>query len=146
MDRALTQSEANALIAMEKHCVDQGEVSLPSLGRRLVLDLKSPDGREKFFLDLSRGRLNVTKCTFQNRARSTIILVRVDIDGGDHYNPDGERVPCPHIHLYREGYGDKWAEPLPSIFGNPGNLLATVFDFFAFCNVTKPPALQDTMV
>jgi hypothetical protein len=37
--------------------------------------------------------------------------MRLDLDGPPHRNPDDEEIPWPHLHVYREGYGDKWASP-----------------------------------
>jgi hypothetical protein len=64
-------------------------------------------------LDLARGQIKLTKATYQNRARQAIVLMRLDLDGPPHRNPDDQEIPCPHLHFYREGYGDKWAIPPP---------------------------------
>jgi hypothetical protein len=61
----------------------------------------------------TRYRIKLTKATFQNRARVAIVLYRLDIAGAPHRNLDGEKIPCPHLHFYREGYGAKWAIPAP---------------------------------
>jgi len=60
------------------------------------------------------GRLLLTKGTYQNRARGVAILARLDFGGAPHRNPDDEEITCPHLHLYREGYGDRSAVPLPA--------------------------------
>jgi hypothetical protein len=110
-DINLTQNEADKLMAMEKRAVDEKEWFFPAPGDRVAIPLTSLDKRESFMLDVTRARIKLTKATFQNRARSAIILIRLDIDGPSHRNPDGEEIPCPHLHIYREGYGDKWAIP-----------------------------------
>ncbi|HEY7442131.1 MAG TPA: hypothetical protein VH701_06920 [Vicinamibacterales bacterium] len=33
--------------------------------------------------------------------------------GAPHRNPDDEEIPCPHLHLYREGYGDSLGDAAP---------------------------------
>ncbi len=72
-----------------------------------------------------------------------MVLVRIDLAGAPHRNPDGEEIPCPHLHVYREGYADKWAEPLPAnIFHDPSDIWRTLSDFFAFCNVSRPPHIE----
>ena len=68
--------------------------------------------REKFLLDVSRSSIDVSKGKHQNRARQIIILVRLDF-GAPHRNPDGLEVACPHLHVYHERYGDKWAISAP---------------------------------
>lgn len=139
-DAALTQAEADALLAMEKHSAEDRLWNFPRLGGKLSIPLVSPDGRERFLLDFSRGSIEVRRVKLQSRARQTVPLIRVDLHGSPHQNPDGEYIQCPHIHLYREGYGDKWAFPLKAeVFRDPDNLWATLEDFYAYCNVTQPP-------
>lgn len=106
-DIDITQDEAERLIALEKRAVDQRIWNFPGPGDRIVVPLASLDKRENFILDVTRFQIKLTKATFQNRARVAVILYRLDIDGGPHRNPDGEEVACPHLHRYREGYGDK---------------------------------------
>ena len=108
----LTQQEADALLAFEKHYKGKDEFFFPSLGGDLRIPLYSLDNREEFILDISRGSISLEKNKFQTRARTTVILVRVDIGGSPHRNPDGTEIPCPHIHFYKAGFDDKWAEPL----------------------------------
>jgi hypothetical protein len=137
----LTQKEADALIAMEKHRVDNRPINFPSQGGRIAISLISPDKRETFMLDITRAKIKLTKATYQNRARQSIILMRLDLDGPPHRNPDGEEILCPHLHVYREGYGDKWAYPASSAqYPNPQDLVATVEAFMRHCNVTQPPS------
>jgi hypothetical protein len=142
-DFDLTQAEADALLAMEKHRTDEEHHDFPSTGEKIMLPLVSADRREKFILDISRGRIDFAKCTYQNRARQTLILVRIDLGGPPHRNPDEEEIPCPHIHTYREGYGVKWAQELPKDkFRNPNDLWRTLDDLFVFCNITQPPFIE----
>jgi hypothetical protein len=112
-DLEISQAEADALIAMEKHRADTKESFFPEEGGRLAIALTSTDKRENFMLDITRARIKLTKATYQNRARQAIILMRLDLDGPPHRNPDDQEIPCPHLHVYREGYGDKWAMPAP---------------------------------
>lgn len=147
MTEGLTQHEADSLFRMEKHCVDLAEIwTFPSPGKSLHIELTDPDNVEEFMLDVQRSQIKVTKATYQNRHQKTIVLARLDIDGPPHRNPDGQMVPCPHLHLYREGYGDKWAIAAPADFTNPSDLMDTLIDFFAFLNITKPPNIQMNLV
>lgn len=142
-DINLTQAEANALIAMEKHRASEDRSDFPMGGRSLVLPLQSSDKREQFLLDLSRGRIDLLKVKMQNRGRQVVVLVRLDLGGAPHRNPDDEEISTPHLHVYREGYGDKWAMPVPADrFRNPGDVWATFEDFLRFCNVTQPPHIE----
>ena len=139
---ALTQAEADALIALEKHRSNDDRHDFPVTGK-LTVALQSADRREQFLLDINRGRIDLGKVTYQNRARQVFVLVRLDMAGPPHTNPDGEHIPCPHLHLYREGYADKWAVPVPlARFGHLDDLFATLGDFYEYCRITKPPLIE----
>ena len=139
----LTQAEAGALIAMEKHRVNEELSDFPADGESVVLPLQSADRREQFLLDLSRGRIDLRKVKMQNRGRQVVVLMRLDLGGAPHRNPDGEEIPVPHLHVYREGCGDKWTMPVPADrFGNLANVWQTLSDFMGFCNITQPPRIQ----
>jgi hypothetical protein len=108
-----TQAEADALLAMEKHRIDDSRWDFPDPGESMHIPLVSANGRENFHLDIRRGKIDLSKGTYQNRSRQIVILARLDFGGPPHRNPDDIEVPSPHIHVYKEGYGDKWAIPLP---------------------------------
>ena len=139
----LTQQEADALLVLEKYDFSNDEYKFPYLGGSLRLSLQSMDKKETFNLDVTRGYIALEKITFQTRARKAVVLVRLDIDGPPHRNPDGEEIGCPHIHLYREGYGDKWAYPLPDelkcVLDNPYNLLDKFMDY---CHIIGKHIIQ----
>jgi hypothetical protein len=142
-DMNITQAEADALVAMEKHRVNEDRSDFPMGGQSLVLPLQSPDKREQFLLDLSRGRIDLLKVKMQNRGRQVVVLVRLDLGGAPHRNPDDEEIPAPHLHVYREGYGDKWAMPIPADrFTATADLWVTLEEFMRFCNVTQPPHIE----
>jgi Family of unknown function (DUF6978) len=142
-DINLTQDEADKLMAMEKRYADDEERFFPVPGESIAIPLTSLDKRENFMLDVTRAQIKLTKATYQNRARAAIILLRLDIDGAPHRNPDGEEIPCPHLHTYREGYGDKWAIPAPlDRYTNTLDLFSTFEAFMLHCNITDPPKIQ----
>lgn len=139
-DINLTQEEADVLIGMEKHRANEDIKSFPMRGESLTLPLQSLDKREQFLLDLSRGRINLLKVKMQSRGRQVVVLVRLDLSGAPHRNPDDTEIAAPHLHLYRENFGDKWAIPLPADrFRNPADIWKTFEDFLRFCNITHPP-------
>lgn len=143
----ISQSEADALIALEKVCVDSEPCDFPDCGQALAIPLVSLDNKEQFVLNIRRGRIDFAKCTYLNRARQVVILIRVDIGGPIHLNPDGEEIPCPHIHIYREGYGDKWAVSLPATdFEDASSMEKTLNDFLQYCNITDIPTIQWSLV
>lgn len=143
MDINLTQAEADALIALPKYKEDNKTWNYPSLGGSVSIPLISNDKRERFLLDISHSQINLLKGKHQNRARQCFILVRLDFCGSPHRNPDDTEIPCPHLHLYREGYGDKWAIPAPvDEFKDTTNFRRTFKDFMKYCNVVLTPQIQ----
>lgn len=140
-DINLTQAEADTLIAMEKHRIDDTRWNYPGLGGSIIIPLISTDRRENFLLDISRSKIDLAKGTYQNRSRQVIVLVRLDFGGQPHRNPDGQEISSPHLHLFRKGYGDKWAVPVDH-FSNMSDLWQTLQDFMRFCNITKPPFID----
>jgi hypothetical protein len=136
-DINLTQDEADKLMAMEKRAADDKEWLFPPPGESVAIPLTSLDKRESFVLDVTRAQIRLTKATYQTRGRAVIILMRLDLDGPPHRNPDGEEIPCPHLHIYREGYGDKWAIPAPvPTYTNTLDLFSTFEAFMLQCNIT----------
>ena len=139
----LTQAEADALITMEKRRIDDTEWSYPDLGGNVTVPLVSTDRREPFLLDLRRGRIDLGKGTYQNRGRQIVVLARLDFGGAPHRNPDGEEIGSPHLHLYREGFGDRWAIPVPEDhFPNPHDAWQALHDFMRYCNIMEPPMIR----
>jgi len=142
-DVNLTQDEADLLIAMKKYKVNDDKWDYPGLGGSVTIPLVSEDKRENFLLDIYRGRIDLSKGTYQNRSRQVVLLVRLDFGGQPHRNPDGLDVPSPHLHIYREGYGDKWAAPVPpDKFPNVTDLWQTMNDFMLYCNIVEQPNLN----
>lgn len=141
----LTQTEANSLISMGKSFVDTATiVLLPGIDdtRELIGD----DKHERFLLDLWRGTLRLSKYKYQNRARTAIVLVRLDIDGSPHTNPDGQQIGGTHIHLYREGYEDRWAFPLDQeVFKDVRNPTGLLEDFCGYCSIRGLPPIQEEL-
>ncbi len=148
----LTQSEADALIAIEKHydsasvAANDNALKLPDLGGKLIVPLLCSNKREKFTIDITRSRIELTKETKQLRGRQVIVLLRLDVGGSPyktHRNPDDEEISSPHIHIYREGYADKWAYPVPADkFTNLTDSWQTLLDFMQYCNVTELPNFE----
>ncbi len=139
----LSQAEAEYLMALEKEPVEEKEYDYPDLGGAVRVPLQSLDGRELFSLDVTRSWINLSKGSYQNRGRATVVLARLDFGGAPHRNPDDEEISCPHLHVYREGYGDKWAEEIPkNVFKNLADPWQSLLDFMRFCAVTRPPTFR----
>lgn len=142
MSSELTQDEADALLAMDKYCQDQNQYIFSNINRSLRLQLKSADGHEEFMLDIFNGKIELCKYTYNTRARKLYVLARLDIGGPPHRNPDGQEIGCPHLHLYREGYADKWAYPVPESFDNTSDAWQSLQDFMDYCNIKGKPDVQ----
>jgi hypothetical protein len=142
----LTQTEAETLIRMKKTFINPATIKIPS-GTDQTHELVGEDKRELFLLDVWRGTIRLSKLKLQTRGRKIIVLVRLDIDGAPHDNPDGTKIRGNHIHLYREGFEDKWAYPINTAeFTDPTNILGTFRDFCRFCNITDGPPLQERLI
>jgi hypothetical protein len=141
----LKQSEADRQVSVPKIVVPkplQGHSALSTVidfraGTDLVYPLYSTDLLESFYLDLYRPTKNPAKLKVQLRAISNDILVRLDVNGSPHRNPDHVRKGKTHLHTYREGDGDDWAETLdPALFSNPNDPARAFADFCRYCNIT----------
>lgn len=140
MSMELSQQLADLLLRMAKVRVDEIEWELTAEKNRIEIPLLSTDETEKFILDIRRHKISLTKGTLQNRARGCAILARLDYGGPPHRNPDENEIPSPHLHVYREGYGDRWAFPIDSrVFSNTADHWLTLHQFLDYCNVIKPP-------
>lgn len=139
----IPQSEADALIAMRKRFDGGGGLDVaPGLDyrRRLV----SEDGTESFDLDIRTNAWKLTKYRYQNRSRRTIILLRLCVDGPPHTNPDGVLVSGTHLHRYREGFGDKFAEALDvAVFADVSDRVDTLAGFCVMCNIVNVPGIAE---
>ena len=139
----LTQREADSLLKMEKYY--QGPKKrfvFPGLSNSLRIPLHSHDKKEKFTLDIACSRISFEKNTFQTRARKVVVLVRLDLGGHPHRNPDGQEPECPHLHLYKEGYDDKYAFPLPREFMGISYTSEFLGAFMDYCVIIKKPIIN----
>lgn len=143
----MEQQIADYLIKLEKRITDQF-IIFPSANSKLALNVQSVDGSEAFLLDINRsGMIKISRCTFQERYEVNIGLVRLDLDNNKpHRNPDDTVINGPHIHIYKEGYGTKWAYPITSLTECPFTLGAdfiTIFiEFCEYCNIKNIPNIQ----
>jgi len=142
----LTQAEADFLMAMRKSFLNPASISLPP-GSDQTHELIGKNERERFLLDLWRGTIRFSKFRYQTRGRKVIVLARLDINGAPHTNPDGTRIGGSHLHLYREGYDDRWAFELdPEVFSVPTTMGRAFEDFCRFCNIDMIPSFQESLL
>lgn len=131
----LSQAEINYLLDVLKKFLQRTTLSFPTAGEYKNLKISSYDEKEEFIIDINRkGNINLTRCTLQKRYRKEYQLLRLDIAGPPHTNPDGTEISCPHLHIYKEGYGTSWAYPLPEeIFTDTSDLILTFINFLEYC-------------
>ena len=132
----LPQAKADALLAMEKFSVKGKSMNFMDIDCKFEIDLISGDKKEKFVLNYSRNQINLEKRNHHLRTQ-VVGLVRLDLKGPPHRNPDGEKIGPNHLHLYREGFGLKWAHQIPEDkFPNINNdIKQTLVDFMKYCNI-----------
>lgn len=136
----MTQEEANGLIEVLKRIKDPSTYAFPRPGIRAsnILQLISFFSKDLFLVDIKRSStIDDQKYTLQMRYKKENILLRLDCGSSKHGNPDGSIIECPHFHIFQEGYGDKWAYPLPQVFSNPEDLLTTLKEFLIYCHTTN---------
>lgn len=160
MAHFITQQDADLFFDMEKFPEEDKEFQFPNSGEKLIISFTSADKRENFLFDIYRGNIKITKVVYQNRVRKAYILRRLDFDGASHPNPEVETVPLPilepyngkiilspHIHLYVEGYGERWAVPADLLMMLDGkDIYEIMIDFFKYCNVKQLPKIKKTLL
>lgn len=92
---------------------------------------------EAFSLDVTQKRIVLKlKCQLRSATHS-VILARLDF-ASPHRNPDGTTIGVPHLHVYRESYGDRLAyEVPPGMLKNPDDPLQVLLDFLATYNIER---------
>jgi len=142
-DAVIPQDEAEELIEIEKRYTGSDPVEYPGAGENLQMKCLSPDEAERFHLDVYRGRIELKKVCHNLRVRTAVPLLRLDLNGCPHRNPDGEKVEGTHLHVYKEGYGDAWAYEVPDEpFRGLDDLRRTLYDFMTYCNITQQPRVN----
>ncbi len=133
----MTREQAQDLIQVMKKLMLTGTYYFPATGQMNSIPLQSMQSpKDNFTVYVNRKSTIVP-------GKYTILLhypqedlLRIDVNGSEHVNPDGTRVPCPHIHLRTQDTGkwDKWAYDIPAVFGNTDEYVNTVRDFLQYCH------------
>lgn len=55
-------------------------------------------------------------------------------------------MDCPHLHLYREGYGVRWAIPLPEPFRGIGDIMQLLDLFMDYCRIVGKPLIDGGLI
>ncbi len=143
---AIAQTEFDFLMSQDKSFDDLvSPVQLGPAPIQWTRQINASAIKEIFLLDFYRGSFELSKYTVNKRYRQTVILLRYD-NGGRHSNPDGVLLEGAHVHLYREGFNDKFAFPVSEIGVEISDSMDKVFTkIMHFCNVKKFPTIEVSM-
>ena len=136
----MTRDRAQELIQIMKLIIEKGSYYLPALGSQNEIKLRSASPQNDIFtVYINRSsKVNPNKFTLLLRYPEENLL-RIDIAGPDHHNPDGEVIPCPHIHMRTKDTGrwDAYAYNLPSVFGDGLDQIELLRSFLLYCHVAN---------
>lgn len=143
---AITQLEFDLLLKEEKVFDDVSKsLALGPAPISWTRQINSLETNNIFLLDYYRGSFELSKYTYNKRYKQTIILLRYD-NRGRHTNPDGISFDGPHIHIFKEGYNDKFAYPISEIGIEESDTIEIVLNkILHICNVTKLPSIEIPM-
>lgn len=143
---SITQTEYDFLMKQDKVFDDDlTSIQLGPAPIHWTRQINSSATNDIFLLDFYRGSFELSKYTINKRYRQTIIMLRYD-NAGRHTNPDGVLFEGQHVHLYKEGYNDKFAFPVSVIDVTDNDSMEVVFNkIMQFCNVKKFPSIEVPM-
>jgi hypothetical protein len=143
---AITQTEYDFLMSQNKSFDDMDSpVHLGPAPIQWSRKINAAVNKETFLFDFYRGSFEFSRYTMNKRYRQIVILLRYD-NGGRHTNPDGVLFEGAHVHLYREGFNDKFAFPVSEVGIDVIDSIETVFvKIMHFCNVINFPIIELSM-
>lgn len=136
---SITQDSFAHLMSLDKSFEDMSDISLDG---RWAKEIISNESKDVFILHYTVGRLCLDKFSYNKNYRKSIPLLRF-CSSKRHTNPDGTVFEGAHVHVYREGFGDKVAFPIEEIGLTDIDLSkGTVLEsFLDYCNVTRRPRI-----
>jgi hypothetical protein len=143
----LEQDDVDYLLGLIKE-LSINSINFPNPGEHIELPIQSIATKDKFIIDVNRkGTINIKKCTFQTRYQKSVVLLRIDIEGSPHTNPDGQSIQCPHLHIFREGYGTSWAFPLSKYIPTKvDDLIQVLIDYLKYNNINNVPKVIQQII
>ncbi len=136
-----TQAEFDYILGLQKSFKEDDEIVLGPPPLKWSREIVSNSTKDFFTLDFYRGSIEIRKYTYNKRFRNAIVLLRYDAMGR-HTNPpeaDGVSFDGPHVHIYREGFDDKWAFPVSKIGLNGTDSIDEVLTgLLNYCNIEAP--------
>lgn len=145
----MTKAEADGLVEVLKNITSSKTFYIPPTGSSDIIELASIFNKQDWFLvDVNKGfKINTKRYTLQLRHRKSTILLRMEYGGPSHRNPDGEVVPCPHMHIWSDEpgagpQGTGFAYPIPVVFSEPSVLHKTLREFLNYTNARDVDSLR----
>ena len=95
------------------------------------------DSGDEFIFTVTHSKMRQSKASYNLMlSLGKIVLVRLDVDGAVHTNPDGKNMGRTHMHIYNERYGDAVAYEIPEgVFSNLYDKDKTLKDFMKHFNM-----------
>lgn len=137
----LTQDEINELLSILKEVKYEKEnFRFPERNESAMLEAYSEYMKKKFLIDIRTGtpRSDPRKVTYQERYIKDTILIRLDLYGPPHTNPDGATLSGNHLHIIKEGFDDRYAIEVPKEFINIDDKIDTLINFLEYCKIKNP--------
>ena len=139
----LTQETVETLIKIEKVLLNLLNIYIPQephqtekypLGYK---DINTLFNINDLHIEMFRGSKNPKKVSYKLLYKRMFNLIRLDMYGTRHINPDGKifETNTPHLHIYDEIHKDKWAYSVPLEFSNTEDIIQTFKDFLSFLKV-----------
>lgn len=155
---ALTTEEADRLVKAPKTITNTKDYHLPSFFTNKELQERKGQVNSPLSVDGNDARLKIAsarKGRTEEEGKFSSVLIysytkdrirAADLCSGKlcHMNPDGTIVEGPHLHVYKEEYGDRLAIPLSQCqeFKDPQNIPVTFMDFMEYCNIQNAGAIS----
>ncbi len=138
----LTQDQADSLIEALKEAIREDAFEWTPAQRHDEVFVAVEYEGLQFILTLNHNPFEI-RLHLRTKHRN-IGLMRVD-GAPYHSNPDGTELRnTPHIHVYREGYGLAWAEPID--WYSPTDPVGTLEHFLDEAHARFPAGIQMMLV
>ena len=70
--------------------------------------------------------------------QDNVALLRLDVGGSAHKNPDGKQIQTPHLHVRSYKGKMRWAEKIPDgVFSDLSDAQKTLLDFMQYVNIQE---------
>ena len=149
--KTFNQELIDYLIRLDKYFEDNNIVPA-TLGEKKSFNLTSSDNKCFFSLDMNRASNIDLKLTIQTRyLNNNQWLIRLDLNGPPHTNPDGTITNRDHIHVIQEkdsnilniGYNLDEFDKL--LFKHTKNINKLFKEFCKYCNIEIAGDYQEVL-